>query len=126
MKKIKLNFYKCIQDSQEFGSTNEHMMSRLFFKIDNTEYVCDVRQPFGSENSFENDPIEVTIPETLKQIVSYEQFRQAAEDYYRKSVGRNGSGINIGNGCTNIRMSNNTFVNSYSVEIDYIDFPGGW
>jgi hypothetical protein len=126
MKKMKLNFYQCILDSQKFGSTNEHMMSRLFFRIDYTEYVCDIRQPYGSDHSFENDPIEVRVPEKLKEIVNYEQFRQAAEDYYRKSVGAEGSGIKIGEGCTNIRMSNITFVKNYSVEIDQIGFSGGW
>jgi len=33
MSQISVTFHKLIQDSQEFGSDDEHMVSRAFFKI---------------------------------------------------------------------------------------------
>ena len=34
MPQISVTFHKLIQDSQEFGSDDEHMVSRAFFKIE--------------------------------------------------------------------------------------------
>jgi len=34
MSRIKLNFHECIQDSQEYGSDDEHMVSLIFFSIE--------------------------------------------------------------------------------------------
>src|SRR4030042_1205281 len=31
--KTKVSFTKCIQNSQDYGSTDEHMVSRLFFDL---------------------------------------------------------------------------------------------
>ena len=37
MAKVKITFHKCIQDSQEYGSNDEHMVSRIFFSIEETK-----------------------------------------------------------------------------------------
>ena len=34
MKKARVTFRKCIQDSQEYGSNNEYMVSRVFFDLE--------------------------------------------------------------------------------------------
>lgn len=125
MEKIIINFYKCIQDSQEFGSNNEHMVSRLFFEIGKNDYHCEVRQPYGSSYSFEEDPIEVSVPVELEKLVNYEQFREAAEAYFRSNVGKNGSGINMSNSI-NVRMMNNTFIKDFQITIDPAGMSGGW
>jgi len=34
MSKAKVIFHQCIQDSQEYGSDDEHMVSRIFFILE--------------------------------------------------------------------------------------------
>jgi hypothetical protein len=59
-----VTFEKAIQDSQELGSTDEHMISRLFFKVrvDEQEFTglhCRVKQMVGAQ--YESDsPLEVS------------------------------------------------------------------
>ncbi len=125
MNKLELKFSKIIQDSQVYGSNNEHMISRIFFSVDGKEYECNVRQPYGENFSFENDPIEVEAPEGLKKIINYGQFRDAVENYFRMAVGSNARGINIQGG-TNIRMTNNSFSFPHKATIDKAGMSGGW
>jgi hypothetical protein len=125
MNKMELIFSKCILDSQEYGSDNEHMVSRVYFSIDGEEYECNVRQPYGESFSFENDPIEVETPEELKGKVNYGQFRDEVENYYRKLVGANASSIRI-QGAPNVRMSGITFTIAHTATIDKAGMSGGW
>lgn len=125
MKKIELLFKKCIQDSQDYGSDNEHMISRIFFEVDGTEYECNVRQPYGESFSFDEDPIEVEAPKDLQNRINYGQFRDEVEKYYKHLVGSSGSMINIQGG-TNIRMQNNIYETEYRTEIDESGLSGGW
>ncbi len=125
MSKIELIFSKIVQDSQDYGSNNEHMISRIYFKVDGKEYECNVRQPYGGSFSFEKDPIEVDAPEELKKTINYGQFRDAVENYFRKAVGANASGIRIDGG-TNIRMRNNTIRISHKATIDKAGISGAW
>ncbi|PKD15768.1 hypothetical protein APR41_10745 [Salegentibacter salinarum] len=125
MKKIQLLFKKCIQDSQDYGSDNEHMISRIFYEVDGVDYECNVRQPYGESFSFDEDPIEVEAPKELGKKINYGQFRDEVENYYKQIVGSSGRGINIQGG-TNIRMQNNTFEMEYRTEIDEAGYSGGW
>lgn len=119
-KKVKGLFYKCVQDSQEYGSNDEHMVSRVFFslEIDGKKYeglYSDIKQTVGS--SFETGVIEVGPPVGYDGPLNYMAFRDAAEKYYRQLVGSKASGIHIEGG-SNIRMTNNTFVISMPFEFD--------
>lgn len=107
MAKLKVNFHECIQDSQEYGSDDEHMVSRIFFSVDvNGDrykglYHADLRQAVVGK--FEENPIEVRLPydssdEPYSGPMNYGAFRKAAEDYYRKLVGSTGRGIHIEGG----------------------------
>ena len=54
MKKCKVIFRKCIQDSQDYGSDDEHMTSRVFFdlEIDGKifkDLCADLKQTVGSD-----------------------------------------------------------------------------
>jgi hypothetical protein len=42
MKQARISFFMCIQDSQEFGSDDEYMVSRVFF---NMEHSCNEIKP---------------------------------------------------------------------------------
>jgi hypothetical protein len=118
-KKLTGFFYKCIQDSQEYGSNDEFMVSRVFFKfvIDDKEHDCyaNLKQTVGS--SFETGVIEVGPPVSYKGPFNYNAFRDEAEKYFRKLVGANASGIRVTGG-SNIRMMNNTFMVNLPFEFD--------
>ncbi len=102
--KATITFSRCVQDSQDYGSDDEHMISRVFFdlEVDGHAYPglhVDIKQAVGSFN--------------------YTAFRDAVERYYRGLVGSTGSGIRIQGG-TDIRMRNSTFV-STRAEVFEID-----
>ena len=82
MTKAKIHFHQCIQDSQELGSDNEYMVSRVFFSIELPDKRIDdlcanIKQTVGSE--FENSPLEVGPPQNLKGInIDYPGIRESA------------------------------------------------
>ena len=128
MAKVKISFKKCIQDSQEFGSNDEHMVSRVFFNVEidgenKGEFFADVKQTVGG--NYETTPLEIGIPKDYKGPLSYQPFRQAVEDYYRSQVGSSGSGIRIAGG-SNIRMHNNTFIATKIYEFEAEGSDLGW
>src|SRR3970040_173173 len=57
-------FHKLIQDSQDYGSNDEHMVSRVFFdmKIEDKVYTdyANIKQPIGS--NYEATPLEISKP----------------------------------------------------------------
>ena len=128
MIKAKINIYKCIQDSQDYGSDDEHMVSRIFFnlEIDDKKYdnlYVDVKQAVGSD--FETGPIEIGNPFGYKGPFNYKEFREKIENYYRSLVGSKGRGIHIQGG-RNIRMRNNIFMISSIFEFEVDDTVSSW
>ena len=140
MVKVKVIFHECIQDSQEYGSDDEHMVSRVFFSIEATKVennetrverhdnlYADLKQVVGGK--FEETPIEVSSPylssrEPYSGPINYGEFRKAAESYFRNLVGSTGHGIHLGGG--NVRMYNNHFTQEHSVEFEAADIRGPW
>jgi hypothetical protein len=119
---------KLIQDSQDYGSNDEHMVSRVFFDLvlDEKKYeglYVDVKQPVGS--SFESAPLEVSSPVNYKGPFNHEAFRGIVERYYRSLVGAGGSGIRISGG-SNIRMRDNMFVSSATAQFEVTTAGGAW
>src|ERR1019366_798822 len=111
MPHAKIIFRKLIQDSQEYGSDDEYMVSRVFFDLEfdgetKRGLSANVKQPVGS--SFETSPLEVSGPVNHKGPFNMQCFQQAAERYYRGLVGSQGHMIRI-SGATNIRMRNNRY-----------------
>jgi hypothetical protein len=107
-----VHFQRLVQDSQEYGSNDEHMVSRVFFalEVDGTvapNLYVDIKQTVGS--SFETAPIEVSKPVGYKGPFDHSAFSSIVEKYYRSQVGATGSGIRISGG-GNIRMRNNLFI----------------
>ncbi len=119
MAKARVTFNRLVQDSQDYGSNDEHMVSRVFFtlEIDGTkhELYADIKQTVGS--SYETGPIEVSKPHGYSGPFSHQEFQRAAEIYYSSLVGSSGSGIRIQGGA-NIRMRNNTFVKQAVFEFE--------
>lgn len=119
-----VTFSQLVQDSQDYGSDDEHMVSRVFFSIqvgDKTtpDLYADIKQTVGS--SFDTGPLEVSRPHGYTGPFNYEAFQSAVEKYFRSVVGGSGSGISI-QGARNIRMRNNRFQKSatatFPVETD--------
>ena len=111
MKKAIIQFERCIQDSQDFGSDDEHMISRVFFSLEiaGKKYeglYANLKQTVGS--NYETDPIEVSPPIGYDGTINYAGYREQVEKYFRSLVGSQGSGIRIVNS-SNIRMQNNTY-----------------
>ena len=123
-----ITFHKIIQDSQDYGSDNEHMVSRVFFNltIDGKTYTglyADIKQLVGG--SFESSALEVSNPANYKGPFNYIAFRKIVEDYYRSLIGAQGTAIRI-SGAKDIRMQNNTFVRSVRMEFEVDLKSGAW
>jgi hypothetical protein len=120
MSKANVIFNKLIQDSQDYGSNDDHMVSRVFFTIEvdgNSPQECyvDIKQSVGSD--IETSPLEVSKPVGYKGSFDYGELREAVEGYYRSLIGSQGSGINISGG-SNIRMRNNTFIQKKQILLE--------
>ncbi len=117
-----VTFDKCIQDSQEYGSDDEHMVSRVFLTLEagNNKYdlVADVKQIVGSR--FEDAPLEVSFPKDYKGPFDYMELQKEIEEYYRESFGSRGRAIHIEGGA-HIRMKHNIFIRLKIVEIEISD-----
>ncbi|MDY2585834.1 hypothetical protein [Winogradskyella aquimaris] len=99
-------------------------MSIVYFSINGRSYECKVQQPYGgSDGTFEEDPLEVFIPDELKNELNYEQFRQATEKYYRMCVGSEGM---LGVKGENIQLSSLFFERNHVEEIETTTKSGAW
>ena len=128
MTKAKVIFQKLIQDSQDYGSDDQHMVSRAFFTVEvegnvSKEAYVDIKQPVGSD--FETSPLEVSKPAGYSGPFNYEAFREAAEGYYRSLVGAKGSGIHIAGG-GNFRMQHNTIIQQEVAEFEVSKESPAW
>lgn len=111
---IKIQFTRCIQDSQEYGSNDQHMISRIFFNLivnglTHTDFYCDMKQVVGTD--YENTPLEVSGPKgtTYRGPFDQQKFREAVEIYYRRCVGFSDSRIRMAPGIKGMRMRNHIF-----------------
>ncbi len=113
MPQIKVEFSRCVQDSQEYGSDDEHMVSRLFLTIyvdgeKKAETHCDIKQVVGA--GYETGAIEVSRPAAYSGSFNHEEFVKYARRYYRSLVGSGSKGVSFGPTAKQIRMRHNTFV----------------
>ena len=107
----KVFIYRLIQDSQEYGSNDEYMVSRVFFNLKIGEksfkdLYSNIKQTVGSD--FNSTPLEISSPIGYEGPFNYLEFRNLVEAYVRDRIGPDGKGINMG-GAKNVRMRNNTF-----------------
>ena len=119
MDKLTLNFERAVIDSQDYGSDDEFMVSRVFFSIDKggkktTGLHVDVKQTVGS--NFESSPLEIGRPIGFSDSLKYDEFREAVEKYFRQLIGTQGRVIKV-QGPAKIRIQNSTFMMSAKFEI---------
>jgi hypothetical protein len=122
MAKSAITFHELRQDSQQYGSDDEHMVSRVFFGmvINGKDYhglSVDLKQTVGSTAA---DPIEVGRPIGYTGPLNYQDFRAGVEAYFRSLVGKAGTGIQIGGGGS-VRMTDNVFQKTLVFEFDVDD-----
>jgi hypothetical protein len=128
---VRVRFHGCIQDSQEYGSDDEHMISRVFFdmEVDGEGYDglhVDVKQTVGS--SYETGPIEVGSPKGTKYRgpFDHQAFSEAVEKYYRSIVGSKASRFKRRGRSRNIRMPNQRFGVEQVVEFEVFGPDSSW
>jgi hypothetical protein len=119
VKRITITFHKCIHNSQEFGSDDESMVSRLYFSLEANGRVykdlyVNLKQTVGFAYTERN--IEVGPPIVYRGAFNQEAFREAARQYYLVWVGPNARGTRVAGG-GQPPAYNNTFVGDKSVEI---------
>lgn len=122
-----VTFTRLIQDSQEFGSDDEHMVSRVFFtlKVGDSDYPAlhaDVKQTVGA--AFDS-PLEVSAPRGYRGPMNHAEFRKAVDSYFRGLVGPTAtSGLRLKGSMT--RMRHNTFHTTTTAEFDVPPGQAGW
>ncbi len=122
----KLYLHKIIQDSQEFGSNDDHMISRVFFDLEingnKTEGLyANIKQSVGS--SFESTRLEVSRPANYNGTFNHEAFCTIVDRYYRSVVGSVVSGFRADK---KIRMRNNTITSPLVAEFEVQVTGGSW
>jgi len=97
MAHVRVTLEKCIQDSQEHGSDDEHMVSRVFFSVEadgsRSNGHVDIKQTVGSD--YETGPIEVGAPAGYAGPFNHDVFRGEVTAYFRDCVGSAASGIRL-------------------------------
>jgi hypothetical protein len=121
MPNFTVKFHKMIQDSQEFGSNDEHMVSRVFFTlmVDGKsvgECSANVKQTVGSE-IFNNAEIEVSSPNEYNGPFNHLGFSEVVQQYLNRLIGIQGRGIQIRGKVPRVRMQKNTF--AYEAEYTF-------
>ena len=114
-----ITFNKLLQDTHEYNCENEDenvMVSKIDLSYKECNFTVEVKQPFGI-NFEETEGIELIIPdEKILKELNYSDLSDRCEDYYRSLIGSKGGGICIEGG-TNIRMSNNIFIQEWKVDV---------
>ncbi len=129
MSRMRVFFHRCHQDSQDFGSDTEHMVSRIFFSIEaNGErrdgLHVDIKQAVGSP--FEAKSIEVGFPANYKGPFDHNAFRKAIGEYYLLLVGPKGAAIRFAEGTHSLRMSDNIIIHEAITEFDADSSSASW
>ena len=95
MPTVSIQFKELIQDSQNYGSNDQQMVSRVFFdlQVGEKRYPgahANIRQKVGAAAS---DPIEVSPPAGYAGPFDLGKFQAEVEGYFRSVVGKSRSRI---------------------------------
>ena len=107
---MKVRMIRLIQNSQEYGTGDDHMVSVVTFSVKDErgkEYIgtCLLKQTVGAPLEH---PLEVQAPIGYAGPELGPNLRKAVDHYYRSLVGPGASGISF-SGPGSITMINNTF-----------------
>ena len=123
MAMMTVHFERCIQDSKDAGSDDQHMVSRIFFEIHyngrrRTGLYADIKQVVGGD--YDVDPLEVSRPIGYDGPLNYGAFRDAAEQYYRTLIGPEGRVLHS-TGAGKIRFRDNIIIKPHICELPVPD-----
>jgi hypothetical protein len=128
MTHVRATLEKCIQDSQEYGSDDAHVVSRVFFTIEaeGQRFAghVDIKQTGGGGD--ESGAIEVGAPTGYAGPFNQEVFHRHVTAYFQSCVGSGGSGIRLGAGAKNKRIRNHTFVQPHVFEFEASPSGRAW
>lgn len=101
-----VHFKELIQDSQNYGSDDEHMVSRVFFdlQVGDKKYpgaYANLKQAVGATAS---EHIEVSPPAGYAGPFDHRKFQAEVEKYFRSLFVSSGSSIKRSPGAKGIRM----------------------
>jgi hypothetical protein len=105
-------FHRLLQNSQDLGSNDEHMISQVFFSLEvdgkaKGEFSATLKQTVGSE--FNDADIEVGSPDGYDGDFDHGGFSHVARQYFTSLIGQHGRGMLIEGKPNNIVMRNNQF-----------------
>ena len=125
---VRINVQRCIQDSQELGSTDKHMVSRVFFSIEvdgvsEGDDYCEIKQTVGS--TYSPETLEVSRPYKYRGPYDHRAFSDEIARYFSTLVNSSGAVISVGNPQP-IRMMHNIFVSSYHFQFDAEGSGASW
>lgn len=114
METAKVTFHKIHQDSQDFGSDDEHMVSRVFFSVEfaGKRYPnlhVNIKQTVGGEGQIEVGP-----PQGYSGPFNHDAFSKEVEKYFNGAIGPGGSSFRISGGSA--RMQDNVVFKEVVVE----------
>ena len=103
-----VRFKELIQDSQDYGSDDEHMVSRVFFdlQVGDKKYpgaYANLRQAVGATAS---DAIDVSAPAGYSGPFDHHKFRAEVEKYFRSLIGNSGTSFTLRPGAKGVRIRN--------------------
>jgi hypothetical protein len=127
MPTIRLHVTKANVDSQELGSSDEHMVSRFFMTIDDGQSVqeshVDVKQVVGSR--YTEGQIEVGPLAGYRRPYNHGEIRERITDLYRRViVGPGGLLSSTGGGV--IRLQNLEFGLDQTIDVEADRSGGTW
>jgi hypothetical protein len=128
MPHARIVFRELIQDSQDYGSDDEYMVSRVFFDLEfegetHRLLYANIKQAVGS--SFETSPLEISGPVNYKGPFNMLAFQAAAEGYYRDLFGSQGRAVRT-SGASRLRMRNCSYRYESVVECEINKAGGSW
>lgn len=128
MSQVRIDVQKCIQGSQEYGSTDDHMVSRVFFSVHvdgvpKCQDFCDIKQIVGS--SYSSGNMEVSRPHQYRGPYDHRIFSDEMAGYYSKLVDSSGPIISLGS-AQKVRMMHNTFAVLYEFTFEAEEAGASW
>jgi hypothetical protein len=134
MARVTGQFFHLHQDSQEYGSDDQHMVSRVFFSmaVDGRPVLdadkgprklyADVKLPVGGD--YLASVLEVGRPAGYRGPWNHEAFAAAATTYVHTCVGPGARGISFA-GAATVRMRDNHFAMLVPFEFEVPETAGG-
>ena len=130
MSLLTVEFQQMNQNSQDAGTNDEHMVSRVHFDIEaegkqSGPFYTDVKLVVGGR--YESDPLEVGAPVGYPRSSPFnqEKFAEAVTAYVRKCVGVNAQAIRIGPG-SSVVMRNNVIRMKAKASFPAAKVTGTW